>query len=114
MSEHKEKTPGELRRELLCYQPKNGYDRMAAEEQGVMDAYCQGYQEFLDQGKTERECVSHAVKLAEARGFRPLVRGMALKAGDKVKFEKVSIQAAQEALLNQRAALRTLRRSLDM
>ena len=37
-----------------------------------------------------------------------------LKAGDKVKFEKVSIQAAQEALLNQRAALRTLRRSLDM
>ena len=84
MSEHKEKTPGELRRELLCYQPKNGYDRMAAEEQGVMDAYCQGYQEFLDQGKTERECVSHAVKLAEARGFRPLVRGMALKAGDKV------------------------------
>ena len=37
-----------------------------------------------------------------------------MKAGDKVKFEKVSIQAAQEALLNQRAALRTLRRSLDM
>ena len=37
-----------------------------------------------------------------------------LKAGDKVKFEKVSIQEAQQALLNQRAALRTLRRSLDM
>ena len=37
-----------------------------------------------------------------------------IKAGDKVKFERVSIQTAQEALLNQRAALRTLRRSLDM
>ena len=37
-----------------------------------------------------------------------------LKAGDKIRFEKVSIQEAQEALLNQRAALRTLRRSLDM
>ena len=37
-----------------------------------------------------------------------------LKAGDKVKFEKVSIQEAQQALLNQRAALRTLRRALDM
>ena len=37
-----------------------------------------------------------------------------LKAGDKVRFEKVSIQEAQQALLNQRAALRTLRRSLDM
>ena len=30
-----------------------------------------------------------------------------LKAGDKVRFEKVSIGAAQEALLAQRAALRT-------
>lgn len=36
-----------------------------------------------------------------------------LKAGDKVRFEKVSIAHAQEALLNQRAALRLLRRSMD-
>lgn len=35
-----------------------------------------------------------------------------LKAGDKVRFQSVSIQDAQEALLNQRAALRTLRRAL--
>lgn len=36
-----------------------------------------------------------------------------LKAGDKVKFEKVSIGQAQDALLNQRAALKTLRHALD-
>ena len=36
-----------------------------------------------------------------------------LKAGDKVRFEKVSIGQAQEALLNQRAALKTLRHALD-
>lgn len=35
-----------------------------------------------------------------------------LKAGDKVRFEKVSIQHAQDALLTQRAALRNLRRAL--
>ena len=36
-----------------------------------------------------------------------------LKAGDKVRFEKVSIAQAQEALLNQRTAMRTLRHALD-
>ena len=36
-----------------------------------------------------------------------------LKAGDKVRFEKVSIREAQEALLAQRASMRTLRNALD-
>lgn len=36
-----------------------------------------------------------------------------LKAGDKVRFEKVSIAHAQDALLTQRAALRLLRKSVD-
>lgn len=36
-----------------------------------------------------------------------------LKAGDKVRFEQVSIKAAQEALLAQRASMRTLRNALD-
>ena len=36
-----------------------------------------------------------------------------LKGGDKVKFEQVSIGQAQEALLNQRAAMKTLRHALD-
>ena len=35
-----------------------------------------------------------------------------LKAGDKVRFEKVSIQQAQDALLTQRAALHNRRRAL--
>lgn len=37
-----------------------------------------------------------------------------LKAGDKVQFERVSIQHAQDALLTQRAALRNLRRALQV
>lgn len=36
-----------------------------------------------------------------------------LKSGDKVRFEKVSLSAAQEALLAQRASLRLLRHVLD-
>ena len=36
-----------------------------------------------------------------------------LKAGDKVRVEKVSIKAAQDALLTQRAALQTIRNALE-
>ena len=72
----KEKTAGELRREALCYAPKNGYDRLTAEDEAALQRYCEDYKRFLDAGKTERECVSEAIRQAEAKGFRPFVRGM--------------------------------------
>ena len=68
---------------VLC-EPKNGYDRMPEGERAAMNAYCESYKAFLDAGKTERECVTEGIRQAEAQGFRPYVRGMALKAGDKV------------------------------
>ena len=38
----------------------------------------------MDAGKTERECVTEAVRLAEAKGFKPFTRGMAVNPGDKL------------------------------
>ena len=70
--------------EKLLYQPKNGYDRLSAEEEQAMNAYCEDYKAFLDHGKTERLCVEYCVELAEKRGFKPYAPGMKLKAGDKV------------------------------
>ena len=80
----KEKSRGDQLREALCYDKKNGYDRVNREELEAMEAYCTGYKQFLDAGKTERECVDRAVALAEAAGFREYKRGMDLKPGDKV------------------------------
>ena len=71
-------------RAKLLYQPKNGYDRLTAQEEKEMNDYCEDYKKFLDASKTERECVFSAIRLAEARGFVEYQRGMALKAGDKV------------------------------
>ncbi len=82
--EQKEKTPAQLKREQLCYQPKNGYDLLDPAEESAMHDYCEGYKAYLDAGKTERECVEETVRLAEAQGFRPFVRGMELSKGDKV------------------------------
>ena len=82
--EDKQKTQGELRREALLYQPKNGYDRLSAQEEADLNAYCEDYKKFLDAGKTERECVAETIRLAEQHGFKPYVRGTALNPGDKV------------------------------
>jgi len=84
MDEMKELSRGEQLRKALTYQKKNGYDRLLPGELEAMDAYCTGYKQFLDAGKTERECVDRTIALAEAAGFRPYTRGMELKAGDKV------------------------------
>ena len=50
----KEKSRGDQLREALCYDKKNGYDRVNREELEAMEAYCTGYKQFLDAGKTER------------------------------------------------------------
>ncbi len=71
-------------KEKVLVEKKNGYDRLDPKERREMSEYCRDYKAFLDAGKTERECVAEGVRQAEAQGFKPYVRGMALKAGDKV------------------------------
>ena len=55
--------------EKLLYAPKNGYDRLSAEEEKAMNAYCEDYKEFLNHGKTERLCVEYCIELAKEHGF---------------------------------------------
>ena len=71
-------------KEKLLMEKKNGYDRLPVCEREAMEAYCRGYKAFMNAAKTERECVSEGVRLAEERGFRAYTRDMELKAGDKV------------------------------
>ena len=56
-----EKTRGEQLREKLFSEPKNGFDRLSDEEIKTAYDYCEGYKKFLDNGKTERECVRETV-----------------------------------------------------
>ena len=80
----KELTRGAQLRETLIYKRKNAYDRVSESELQAMEDYCTGYKQFLDAGKTERECVDRTVALAQAAGFKPYERGMDLKPGDRV------------------------------
>lgn len=68
----------------LFYQQKHIADMISEEESEKAYAYAKGYMDFLNAGKTERECVAYAVKAAEERGFVEYKFGMELHAGDKI------------------------------
>ena len=72
-----------LKEQLLSCR-RNGFDRMDAAERSAMESYCTDYKAFLDTSKTERLCAGEVVRLAEQAGYRPYVRGAAVKPGDKV------------------------------
>lgn len=78
------KTKGEQLAEKLFYKPENGYDILSDAEIDEAYAYCEGYKEFIDSCKTERECVTKAVEMARSQGFEPFDRNKSYKPGDKV------------------------------
>ena len=73
-------------RNALLYKPQNGLDRISAVEEAEMNDYCEQYKAFLDVSKTERECVVSAIRLAEAKGFKPYTPGMDIVPGDKLYY----------------------------
>lgn len=68
----------------LSYARKNVYEELSADESAAMMSLCADYIGFLSTAKTERECVSASIKLAEEKGFVPLSSVTSLKPGDKV------------------------------
>ena len=73
-------------REKLLYQKKNGFDRLPEQEIKAVETYCEGYKRFLNTAKTERECVTEAVKLAEQAGFRAWEMDRAYQPGEKFYY----------------------------
>ena len=53
-----------------------------------MDKLINQYREFLDKGKTERECVKEIVRQAEDAGYKDIESVSSLKAGDKVYYSQ--------------------------
>ena len=84
MSE-KEKTAGRLLEEQLtfCF-PHIGKEAPGQIEEAA--AFCEGYKAFLNEGKTERECVEAAVKRLEAAGYTAVDFTKQYQPGDKVYF----------------------------
>lgn len=67
---------------------QNAWDSYSKKELDQLEELCARYRTFLDEGKTERECVDAGIRAAEAAGYRNLCEIVRekkeLKAGDKV------------------------------
>ncbi len=79
-----EKSKAAELKEKLCLTKKNGLRR--ADEQTIADAlnFSEGYKKFLNDAKTEREAVNASIALAKQVGFKPMVIGEKVKAGDRL------------------------------
>jgi len=70
----------------LNYERKNIYKNCSKQDlQNIFD-FCEGYKDFLNKGKTEREACAYAVKLCEENGYKPFTFAEKLKVGDKRYF----------------------------
>lgn len=67
---------------------ENAWKSYKGKQVKELEALCKEYRGFLDNGKTERECVKESVKLAKEAGYKNLKsiikNGGKIKAGDKV------------------------------
>ena len=67
---------------------KNTWETYSHKQLKEVDAFAEEYRNFLDEGKTERECVDYIVNAVEKKGYRELLQviknGEKLKKGDKV------------------------------
>ena len=75
----------ELKKSLLA-EKKDIFAEMTTEKIDAAYEYAKGYMQFLDNGKTERECVCEAEKMLAAEGFKPYTFGMKVAAGEKYYY----------------------------
>lgn len=67
---------------------RNAWKDYEKKETKELEKLCKDYRKFLDNGKTERECVKYIVHLAEKAGYQDLKNviqsGKKIKSGDKL------------------------------
>ena len=74
----------ELQKELTWEFPHIA--KKASDSKEAAYAYCEGYKDFLNNAKTEREFTAKAVESLQAAGYVPFEPGKNYQAGDKVYF----------------------------
>ena len=66
----------------------NAWNRYKKKQIKAMNEFCDAYRSFLDESKTERECVKNIVRMAKDAGYKDLDKLIkekkTIKAGDKI------------------------------
>ena len=80
-----ENTMNEMKKELF-YEPAHAAEKLSEQEIAAADLFAEGYKEYMDFAKIERESVEFFVNQAEQKGYTEFDRTKKYKAGDKVYY----------------------------
>lgn len=83
MAKEKKSEAKELQKKLLIDNQNAGL-RLSDDEIRKASAFCEGYKDFLDRSKTEREAVVFILEAAKKHGFEEFELGRKYAPGDKV------------------------------
>jgi len=75
--------------EKLSYTKKNVFEEASSEKIKKIFEYAEGYKNYLDNSKTEREAVEHSIALLEKSGFTEYTLGEKISVGDKKYFNQL-------------------------
>ncbi len=70
----------------LTYKRQNIYQNASEQELAAIQAYGEGYKNYLDNGKTERETVEETIAMVEAAGYKSYTLGEPINKGDKLYY----------------------------
>ena len=73
-------------KEKLFSNKKVGWEEIDDNKKKEIFEFCDGYMNFLNNAKTEREFIKQAKKVADENGFKDIAEFDNLKSGDKVYF----------------------------
>ena len=73
-------------KEKLFAKRENGWEKLEESKKNEIFELSKKYMEFLNKGKTEREFIKEAKKLADENGFTDIMNKKELKTGDKIYF----------------------------
>ena len=81
-----EKSQTQILKEKLFRPKKNGWENLKENQKKDIFNYAKEYIDFINEAKTERECVKKIKEILDKRGFKNIENTTNLKAGDKVYY----------------------------
>ncbi len=72
--------------DTLLFKKKSAFETFGAEERDAAMAYAEGYKDYLDNAKTEREAVKKSISILEAEGYISYAFGDKITAGGKYYY----------------------------
>ena len=80
------KSKGQELMDKLSYKKRNFFEISSEKEIDKMYKYCDGYKDFLDKAKTEREATAYAIEAAERAGYKAYNFGDRLEVGGRYYY----------------------------